>query len=187
MAPILGILASSQQSGVISTASYESIASATVSGGSTYTVVFSSIPSTYQHLQIRILGRSGQSATVSSYSLRMTGVNGNIHYMAGDGSSTFTDYNTAGTYPYNFSLPAGNNTANVFGAAILDILDYANTTKTKVVRSFSGFDANGNGVVRLNSTVFTTTGAIDSLTVGIYQGGFPWAADSTLALYGIKG
>lgn len=192
MAPILGILASSQQSAVISTNSYESIASATVSGGSTQTVVFSSIPSTYQHLQLRILGRSGQTADFSSYSVRMTGVNGNIHYMAGNGSSTIVDYNGPIEYPYNLNLPAENQSANIFGVAIVDILDYADTNKYKTLRCFSGWDANGwdasqSGYVRLNSTLFQTTSAVSSLTIGIYQGGVPWVANSTLALYGIKG
>ena len=53
--PILGIIASSQQGGISSTA-YESIATVTL-GSAASTINFSSIPSRYQHLQLRFIGR----------------------------------------------------------------------------------------------------------------------------------
>jgi hypothetical protein len=34
----------------------------------------------------------------------------------------------------------------VFGVAIIDILDYANTSKNKTVRALSGEDENGAGL-----------------------------------------
>ena len=52
--PILGILASSYPA--VST-SYESIATVTVGSGGAANVEFTSIPGTYTHLQIRMLGR----------------------------------------------------------------------------------------------------------------------------------
>lgn len=187
MAPILGILASSQQSGAIVESSYESIASYTVSGSSTQAINFTSIPSTYQHLQLRIFGRSEAGGSIYSYTVKIPNVNGNIHYMAGDGSSVYPDYNTFLNWPFNFSLPGSSATANAFGSAIIDILDYKDTNKKRVLRSFSGFDLNGSGVARLNSTVYETTNAISALTVEAYQGGVSWAANSTISLYGIKG
>jgi hypothetical protein len=48
-------------------------------------------------------------------------------------------------------------------------------------------DLNGSGVVRLNSTWYTTQAAITALTVQAYNGGIAWAADSKISLYGIKG
>ena len=48
--PILGIMAS-QISGHLSNPSYESIATYTVGAGGSSTMVFSSIPQTYKHLE----------------------------------------------------------------------------------------------------------------------------------------
>jgi hypothetical protein len=186
--PILGVIAS-QISGRLFAPSgaYDSIASFTISGDSTTEVNFTSIPSTYKHLQLRISGRSRANASVFSYSVQIPSVNGNIHYMAGDGSSVYTDYNGPLSYPFNFSLPGSDATANAFGSAIIDILDYTDTNKNRVLRSFSGMDLNGSGVVRLNSTWYTTQAAITALTVQAYNGGIAWAADSKISLYGIKG
>jgi hypothetical protein len=55
LSPILGIWASAQQ--IANSTSYFSIATTTVGAGGTSTVTFSSIPSTYTHLQIRYIAR----------------------------------------------------------------------------------------------------------------------------------
>jgi hypothetical protein len=186
--PILGIVASSQQSAFISTGSYESIATATVGSTSVGRVDITSIPSTYQHLQVRITGRNTfNSSGMVSCSLTLNDGDGNIHYLSGDGSSAFTDYNSAISYPFNLSLPGVNATANAHGAAIIDILDYANTNKTKVLRSFSGSDLNGSGVVRLNSSLFDSTSAVSKISLWVYNNAANLSQYTTVALYGIKG
>ena len=57
--PILGIIASSIQGS--KTTAYESIATQTVGAGGVASVTFSSIPSTYKHLQLRIMSRADRS------------------------------------------------------------------------------------------------------------------------------
>ena len=76
---------------------------------------------------------------------------------------------------------------NIFGANVLDILDYANTSKYTTARILGGIDINGSGGnIRLDSGVWMNTAAVTSLTIS------PTTANnfvqySSFALYGIKG
>ena len=85
-------------------------------------------------------------------------------------------------------------TDHKFGESIIDIIDYASTTKNKTIRTFSGWDGNaagaGNdGVVALHSSLATGTGttAVSSISMYCYASGENFLAGSTFALYGIKG
>ena len=185
MSPILGILASSNFQRV--TSSYESIA--TVSGtGSSTSLTFSSIPSTYTHLQVR--GISRNTGGGSTYAIYLT-FNGSAtgyswHYVKGNGTAASV---SAGTSEVNINLQnadaGGTSTANVVGAQIIDILDYRNTNKYKTVRGLTGTDTNGAGAISLGSGNWENTNAITSLT--ITNGYDFFSTSTTFALYGIKG
>ena len=77
------------------------------------------------------------------------------------------------------------NLANQFGAGITDILDYANTSKYKTVKTVGGYDNNSDGRIELTSGVWMNTAAVTSITFSFF--GDAVAAGSTFALYGIKG
>ncbi len=186
MAPILGIWAS----GITASkqTSYESIATVTVGAGGASAIDFNSIPSTYKHLQIRFLIRSGSSS--NDFSIGINGSfaisNSSSHTLTGNGSSA-----SAGAWTsQNFvSLVNSPNQVSSFpsgsiGVGVIDILDYADTNKTKVIRTLWGSDQNGAGFVNLNSGMFNTTSAITSFNL---FNGFNWAQYSSFALYGIKG
>jgi hypothetical protein len=179
--PILGVFASSRP---VITGAFESIATVTAAGGET-SLTFSSIPATYAHLQIRgVIKRNASPAinlgwrfngdTSSSY-LR--------HLLSGDGATVSAGSVVAYTSAIDASMPG--NVANIYGAFITDILDYANASKTKTVKTFGGYDQNGSGVVTLNSNLWTTTAAITSITA--YFQGDTLYAGTTFTLYGIKG
>jgi hypothetical protein len=176
---LIGIIASS--GGVTSTNSYESIATVTVGGGGSSSITFSSIPSTYQHLQIRAISKnttSGQDAVLS--------LNGNSigyrHFLYGDGSTNGSGSDTSG----GGVISAASTVSNTFAVFVMDILDYANTNKNKTVRALQGGDYNGSGVVAFNSWLYSTnTNAITSLT--LTSSGTNFAQYSSFALYGIKG
>jgi hypothetical protein len=72
---------------------------------------------------------------------------------------------------------------------MIDIHDYASTTKNKTVRQFTGTDTNSSasGAFRLGlgSGLWMSSSAIT--TVSILPGGTAHAAGTTFALYGIKG
>jgi hypothetical protein len=166
----------------VSLTSYESIMTTTL-GSSQATIDFTSIPSTYKHLQLRILGK----ATASAY-LKTT-FNGSAtgyadHYIDANGASVSAGADTATTYISTFGAIA-NTTASVFGVTIIDILDYANTNKNKTMRALSGVDYNGSGTVDFSSGLWANTAAINQITMVLNTGSF--AQYSSFALYGIKG
>lgn len=188
MSPILGIIASQNYSRVAPN-SYESIA--TYNGnGTTGTVTFSSIPSTYKHLQLRITARGDAGAGGYPTSLNYFRLNSDSsasyrwHALYGDGSTA-----TGGTGTNNgdfLYLPGGNS--SFFASAVIDILDYTDTNKTKVLRSLNGTDRNGSGYVFFNSMLWNNTAAITNISLQsdpTYGGN--WVTGSTFALYGIKG
>jgi hypothetical protein len=169
-----------------STNSYESISTVTVSSNTT-SVVFSSIPSTYKHLQIRALHAGYLPSTSGNDLLYIASINGNAlsysHRLYGDGSTA-----TAGAEPTNIYI--GNvytsPTPTYWSGTIIDILDYTNTNKNKTVRGLSGFDRNGGGIISLSSAVYSNnTSAVSS--IAFTGGGSYIATGSSFALYGIKG
>lgn len=189
MSPILGIWASAQQSAVLS--SYESIQTFTVGAGGTSTITFSSIPSTFKHLQIRGIGRvtiSGQTWNdIRGRFNSDTGNNYSTHLVGGDGSSAFADGNASQNYfPVATWMTANNAGANIFGACVCDILDYADTNKYKTSRALTGSDLNGQGLFGLFSGSWRNTNAVTSITLFNNNGG-TIAEYSKFALYGIRG
>jgi hypothetical protein len=193
MAPILGIYAS-QISGHLFAPSgaYDSIATTTVGSGGTASVTFSSISQTYTHLQIRWLMRSNR-ATGFNDALRVrfnsdTGSNYSNHLLYGDGTGAYADAGTNTT-----SMPLGygssnNNIASSFGAGVIDILDYANTSKYTTGRGLTGLSTNGAGdeTIGLASGSWRNLNAVTSIT--IFPGtGTLFNEYSSFALYGIKG
>jgi hypothetical protein len=189
MSPILGIWASAEQNSFIG--SYESIARTTVTTDSTInSITFSSIPSTYSHLQLRIIARSQRSATSDTLYMRYNSDSSNNysqHTLIGNGSAA----SATGYYPENVSYSgtiAGNTaTTGVFGVSIIDILDYSNTNKYKTTRILDGYDNNGSGTINLRSSNWGSTSALSTIFIANYTNGDFFKAGSSFALYGIKG
>lgn len=181
MSPILGIIASQNYPRI--TGSYESIATTTVGAGGSSTITFSSIPSTYKHLQIRVLGRVPSFTIITFQVNGDTGNNYSIHNFGGDGSSTYV----GATSSYSFGGAGVLSPAtSTFSADIIDILDYTNTSKYKTFRTLSGYDANGSGRIELRSSLWQSTSAITSIVLSTDSGG-AYQQYSQFALYGIKG
>lgn len=174
---------------------YESIATVTVGSGGQSTVTFSSIPSGFEHLQIRSILRN-TSGSAGSLDLFMnfnsdTGTNYRAYkQIGGDGSSAFaaaSGTSTAATDKIgNAYFLNDGNTASVYSAWVCDILDYRNTNKYKVTRSLNGQDLNGSGSVRFFSGLWKSTSAITSITLTV-EGGNNFKQYTQFALYGIKG
>ena len=189
-----GIL-SSQISGHLSTTAYESIATVTVGSGGSSTISFTAIPTTYSHLQLRgsiqtnrgTYGRDEVKFQVGNGSVD-TSANYSFHYIAGDGSSAYAGNGTSTSYGWIDGV--GDSTSGVFGAVVLDILDYANTNKYKTMRVLSGSDYNGvisglGDVIYLGSASWRSTSAITAITF-LPVDGTAFTQYSTFALYGVK-
>lgn len=163
---------------------FVSISTVTVGAGGTATVTFSSIPTTYTHLQIRGLVKAN-----AGYELRMqlngdTGSNYSTHNVMGDSNNVYSSAGTSFTYMRQFVYTGLPTNANTFGAFVMDILDYKNTNKYKTVRSFYGQDSNGVGEIGMQSGAWFNTSAVSS--VSFYTSG-TISQYSDFALYGITG
>jgi hypothetical protein len=164
--------------GVTGPGDFESIATVTV-GTATPTVEFTSIPATYTHLQIRGISRNVQATNFMQFN-NDTASNYSSHYVLGDGATTIAGVLNS-TKMYAFFSTA---TANIFGVAVIDILDYANTNKYKTIRSLSGGDENGSGYAELLSGNWRNTAAITSIKLSTGSGNLEQY--SSFALYGVK-
>jgi hypothetical protein len=170
---------------------YESIATVYGSGGSTLT--FSSIPSSFTHLQIRGISRlstGGGSGTVG-LQLNFNSDFGNNytanHVLYGNGSSALSaSSGTSMAFGSVVNFPQSAATSNAFGVVVADILDYANTNKYKTVRGLGGYDGNDtNGIVTFRSFAWMNTAAISNITFTSASGNF--ASGTVFELYGIRG
>jgi hypothetical protein len=163
---------------------YESIA--TINGnGSTATITFSSIPSTYSHLQVRVMARV--AAGGEDLSVRFngdTGANYSRHRLTGSGTAAAAAGNASVNQITTLGSAGMPTTANIYAVTIIDVLDYANTNKYKTARMLSGQDSNGSGGVDFTSGAWFNTAAVSSLTIYANASNFPTAA--SFALYGIK-
>jgi hypothetical protein len=169
--------------------SYESIQTVTVGSGGQSSIAFTSIPSTYKHLQIRCISRESLGTTLGGMYIQLnsdTGSNYAWHRLWGDGASTFAGASTSTTAMLGGIIATTSGTASVFSSAIIDVLDYANTNKNKTIRSLTGLDYNGSGYVGVHSGLWTNTAAVTSIVINP-DSGQNWQQYSSFALYGIKG
>jgi len=157
------------------------------------TIEFNNIPQTYTHLQLRMSVRTNRNVNDGDYGLlRFNNISSTAsyygqHYVRGNGTSASASAD--GTYTAIFieRFPALNTTSSIFGAHIIDILDYTNTNKNKVIRSLGGYDANGdtNANIRLASGMLLSTPAITSIQL-INGTSSSFITNSVFSLYGIK-
>ena len=159
---------------------YEAIATNTVSGSSTTTITFSSIPSTYTDLILVLNAATGSS------------VRDAIVRFNSDSGTNYSNTDLKGSGSTATSTRDSNSNAAYFGWAtaittsfesinIMHIQNYSNTTTYKTAL------ARGNTASRYVSTtvnLWRSTSAINTITC--IANGDNFAAGSTLSLYGIK-
>jgi hypothetical protein len=181
----LGLL--SQGGGGGASAAFEQIASANGTG-SANTITFSSIPSTYKHLQIRVSARSTFANTgIENANITVNGLTSgySYHYLNSDGGSMASfGQGSQAQWQYALAIPQNNQTSGIHASATLDILDYADTNKFKTMRGWLGYYA-ATRYIALNSGSIQTTSAITSISFVLPQGN--WTTSSRFSLYGIKG
>jgi hypothetical protein len=164
---------------------YDALSTVTVPSGGLASITFAGIPNTYKHLQIRAIGRTTASAADSLYRFNSdTGSNYALHLLVGNGTTAQAFSGVSQT-----SLKASPylvDTANVFGAGVTDILDYASTSKNKTVRTLTGFDDNTAtySQIQLFSGLWMNTAAINSITITPSAG--TYTQNSQFTLYGVR-
>jgi hypothetical protein len=186
VSPILGVIASQNYVRIPPT-SYESIATVTVGATSVASVSFTSIPQTYQHLQLRCYVKVDDPTWIPFSVNNDTNTQRATHFLSGGGSSVSAGVGLGSTSEGNYAALMG---ALQWGSIIVDVLDYSNTNKNKTTRALSGVDNNGSGNVTFTSVLHTTNGtaAVTSVKFDISQyGSAKFVQYSSFALYGIKG
>lgn len=172
---------------------YESIATVTVGTDAT-SISFSSIPSTYASLHIRMMSRMNAYNANANITSRLT-FNGDtsstywFHWLEGNGSAASAG-GSSNTYINIRSsvMDTADSNTNAFAVGIIDIHDYASTNKNKTVRYLAGNEKNvANTAYRITagSGLWSSTSAVNSITltneIDKYETG------SVFSLYGIKG
>lgn len=162
---------------------YELISS-TVATGSQATITFSSIPSTYTDILLRVSARMS-STTLDTYNLAFNGSTANFSYRnlygagtgalgSSTGSSGATGINEPSTY-----------TANTFGSMDLYIPNYA-TSQYKSASSIAVSENNSTEAYAVfTGNVWSSTSAITSISI-TSAGTANFAQYSSFYLYGIK-
>ena len=160
-------------------ATYDSIASYTVSGTSTTSYSFTSIPSTYTDL-VLICVDGNTNATRADIGLRFNGDSGTNYsrtYLLGNGtqalSSRWTNENALQVLGY----PASGEV----NTTITHIMNYSNTTTNKTILT----RLNNIGYEVVGSVgLWRSTSAINSVEIRITANAF--SNGSTFNLYGIR-
>jgi hypothetical protein len=153
------------------------IASVTVGSGGASSIDFTSIPSTYTDLCVKL---SVSAATSNGFQMTINGSSSNFTYrlLEGDGAAAASYNGTTGRIAYAFS------SATIFSNVEVYIPNYAGSTN----KSFST-----DGVSEQNATTAYAdlTASLWSQTAAINALGFNFSAGnirqySTATLYGIK-
>ena len=170
---------------------YESIATWTSTSPA---VSFTSIPSTYKHLQIRFFARTNRSDPNGYLTYRLNSdTSANYSQNAIQEDSAVLQGQGATVTGTSFSLNSigGTGAGSSWGIGILDIYNYANTSMYKTIHSWSG-NARGtnitnNGDVGMSVGSWASLNAVNRID---FIAGYQVTAlesGSYFALYGIKG
>ena len=161
---------------------YDPIATTTISGSSTNTYTFSSIPSTYTDLVLAFANFQG--TTNYSFALRFNGDSGsNYSYtvLEGNGTSAATGASTSTTGYYNgATIGFPDSKSN----GVFNIMNYSNSTTYKTILGRYNYRGTGLSGMGMSVGTWRNTSAINSVTFFLASGNF--TAGSSATLYGIK-
>ena len=141
----------------------------------------------YKHLQIRIVARSDRPS-FNDDPIKMvfnadTGANYAWHRILGNGSTVTSSAAPSNSSLEMISVPAATSATDSFGASVIDILDFSDSSKNTTSRALTGM----------------TDGTFITLTSGLYNNTLPvtsirlttttannYVAGSRFSLYGLK-
>ena len=164
--------------------SYELIESVLVTGSTTSTVAFSSIPQTYKHLQLRTTARTrGSGDSLAMTFNGITSASYANHWLYGFDGTVSSTSSTSRSNIETTVMPGTSQSANIFSVEVMDILDYASTAKNTTIRSLNGYAGSSLSFIGLRSGFLNNTAAITSISLTTSAG---LAEGSRFSLYGIK-
>ena len=163
-------------------------------GNITAAFSLNNIPQTFDHLQLRILSRSTQSGSAANLAISPSsspvgsGGTASINDIAINGglannSALTLATSTGATYSLMPVSATFNSATLFFTTTIIDIYDYKNTNKNKLLKINNIYDLNGSGHVSMRTATWASTSAIQSIYFDISTG---WTSGSRFDPYGIS-
>jgi len=165
------------------------IASVAVGVGGAASMSFSSIPSTYTDLCIKISARTTDASNYQSMYMTVNGgAQGSVlsqKWVNGNGVAVASSGYTSIGQIYPFYIPGSSATANTFGNGELYITNYASATTFKSMSADGTTENNATDArMEFGAISFASNTAITSLLFAPGAGNF--VQYSTATLYGIK-
>jgi hypothetical protein len=168
---------------------YKRIASVTVGSGGASSIDFTSIPSTYTDLIVKLSTR--RSDTSEGYlSLRFnanSGSNYSNRTLRGTGSSVLTSADSSTTFLDFWVIDGTGYTANTFASTDIYITNYAGSANKNVSADNVSENNQTTTYMQMTAGIWAQTTAINQIT--FYAAGAPsgtFAQYSTATLYGIS-
>jgi hypothetical protein len=166
------------------------IASSTVPSGGAASIDFTSIPSTYTDLVVKLSARTTRPSIIDYGAMRFNSDNGSNYtavyfYGFGTGTPPSNTNGNATQLEIPNTLDGDSATANTFSNVEIYIPNYAGSTQKSV--SFDGVSENNatNAITLLQAGKWSGTSAINSMTL-YSANGFNFMQYSTAYLYGVK-
>jgi hypothetical protein len=164
----------------------------TLSGnGSSSTISFTSLPTDYRHLQIRVSARVGSGTAANDLRIRFNSISTTTYSsrsVRGQGTGTngasAEQYVSVNAITLRDSLADASNSGIHTSNQIIDILEYQQTAKNKTLKVVGG-SMYSPTTSYLYSGLLPTTAAITS--IDLIAGSSSFSANSNFSLYGIKG
>jgi hypothetical protein len=178
-----GVLSAAGAGGVVA-GSYD-LLETNILGSAQASITFSSLgtyAADYKHLQIRMTARLSGANGIDAYINGDTGSNYAGHLLRGNGSTVSSFGRSSSS---TLQIADSTSTANVFTGAVVDILDFASSTKNTTIRSFTG-DSGGQTFIQIWSGLWNNTAAVTSIEL-YGRAATTLQIGSRFSLYGIKG
>jgi hypothetical protein len=163
---------------------FTKIASVSVGSGGASSIDFTSIPSTYTDLVVKLSGRTTEASVYAGVyvSFNGTAYNSSGRLLEGDGSSA-----SSGTFSNGaISFIAGSTaTSNTFGSTEVYIPNYAGSTNKSYSSDGVGENNATLALAHLNAGLWSNTAAINQVTLDAYLTN-TFVQYTTATLYGVS-
>lgn len=190
--PIFGIFDSAKTGNLI-TGAWESILTHTVTTN-TSNLDITGISTAYKDLRIHIRGRDNRNdgGTISTDNMKFnnstTRIQSQQMYATGGSVGTVTTYSDQGDQGGQLERFSGGGSAtNLVGGFLIDIKDYANTSKYKTWYYRSTNAGSTPNQTTLHTMTWPSTAAINQLTFYLGYNVTQITAPTTISIYGIRG
>ena len=147
---------------------YTLIASSTVGAGGASSIVFSSIPSTYTDLVLKLSVRSNRATVQDTFKITFNSSSSGYSFkrLYGDGTTAASDGSTGDAY-LTVGYSVGNSASDsTFGNVELYIPNYSNTSVNKQISTDGTGESNAITAYQgFFASLWANTAAINSITI----------------------